>query len=364
MASLPQPQPQSGSQPPADPPQPQQSQRITPMGRWILEAGVFLILIGAAIWIKSWLLNNQSPMATVMTILFGTVGLIIAFVQVHYLFFPNSSGGHPTPAWLTSLYGNSRLVKSIDFGIPTIGIICIVGILLLPLFPPSPPPTVLFTLTPSPTLSPTPTPRTGTPTNPSVPFAVYPNYNPSGYVGDTGDIKVAMLPSLVRFTYTVKGQGPYEWDWTYLDNGSLNPNPSKFAGVLYLNPPDNWGKDPHGGFDLRGRKTLTWKAHSLNGSVNVEFVIGGIVWQWDRQTHTKVAVPYPDSLPRFSLGIKKLTPTWQTFTYDLSALPTEYLRAVVAAFGCVISWDSNAVQGTGSGQPQTFIVEIQDVFYL
>jgi hypothetical protein len=210
---------------------------------------------------------------------------------------------------------------------------------------------------------PTPTPRTGKPTGNGASFAVFPSYDPSGYVGDIGDLSVTEETGLVHFVYTTNGKGPHEWEWKYLDDGTLNPNPCGFAGVLCLNPPNDWGrKDPHGGFDLRGRKTLTWKARSLSGPVSVKFVIGGVVWQWDGQTHMQVAVPYPDSMPWTPLGIQKLTSTWQTFIYNLSAVPQEYLRAVVAGFGWEISWN-NALQGTGSEQPQTFIIEIQDISY-
>jgi hypothetical protein len=369
MASPPGQQPQSGQQPPASPPQPPHQQESTPMMAWILAAGLFLIAlvaIAATIWIKSSLVNSQSPTATVIAILFAAIGVLTSIVGVLFsvllYFFPNGPWFKP-PAWLISIYGNSRLVKFINFGIPIIGIIVIIGILVSPYPAPTPNPG----LTPHPTSTliptPTPTPRTGKSTDPSAPFAVYPNYDPSGYVGDIGDLRVTEETGLVHFVYTTNRKGPHEWEWKYLDDGTLNPNPCKFAGVLYLNPPNDWGrKDPHGGFDLRGRKTLTWKARSLSGPVYVKFVIGGVTWQWDGQTHTKVAVPYPDSMPWTPLGIPKLTSTWQTFTYDLSALPPDDLRAVVAGFGWEISWD-NALQGTGSEQPQTFIIEIQDIFY-
>jgi hypothetical protein len=358
------------SPPEQQPPDENQSREIISMKLWTFLIVLFLICIAAALLIKSSLLNSQSPAATTISIFLVVVGLVIPLIQ---LFYPNGLLGSWTrpPVWLTSTFDNPRRVKLVNIGIPTIGIICIIGILLIPPIPQfSPTLTVLSTPTlspspiptPTPSLTPTPTPCTGQPTNSSVPFAVFPNYDPSGYVGDTGDITVAKDPNLVRFTYITKGRGPYEWDYKYID-GKLNPNPSRIAGVLYLNPPDNWGTDSHCGFDLRGRHTLTWKAHSLSGSVNIEFVVGGVVWQWDTNTHTKVAVPYPDSLPHMGLGIKQLTSTWQTFTYDLSSLPANYLRAVVAGFGWVITWDSNGGQFTGSGQPRTFVFEIQDIFY-
>jgi TIR domain len=195
------------------------------------------------------------------------------------------------------------------------------------------------------------------PANGSGPFAVYPRYNPSGYVGDTGDITVAREPDLVRFTYVTKGRGPHVWGYMYID-GKLNPDPCKFGGVLYLNPSSTWGTDPHPGLDLRGRHMLTWKAHSLSGSIYVQFVIGRVAWNWINGR--MVVAPYRGSMPWTSLGIKKLTSTLQAFTYDLSTLPVEYLRAVTAGFGWVIGWDYNGVQ---AGQPQTFVFEVQDIFY-
>lgn len=383
MASLPLEQPQSGSPSPADPspqaqqseapadstalenqhqlpadsPQAQQSQKNAPMRRWILEAGVFLILIGAVIWIRSSLPNNQNPIATVMGILFVAVGLIAAFVQaLHLLFPPKNDGVSLPPAQPTSPHGKSRLVQfRVDFGISVIGIIVIILVSFFPHFTPAPnPPQALL--------------RTGKSTGSSASFAVYPNYDPSGYVGDTGDIKsVAKEPGgLVRFTYIAKGQRPHEWEYKYID-GVLNLTPCQFAGVLYLDSPNNFGTDPHGGYDLRGRHIIKWQARSLNGPAYVEFVAGGVVWMWDEKTHTRVPVPYPDSMPRTSLGIQELTETWQTFQFDLSALSQDELRDVVAGFGWVITWDSNGVElndaGTEAQQPKTFIIEIQGIAY-
>ena len=340
------------------PSQPQQSKRITPEGGWFLMIGLFLIAIAAIIFAKSTLQSSQSPLTIVLTIAFGAVGVAFTFIQILREFVPIPP--LRLPAWLT---GNSKLVRGINRSIPVIGIIGITVVLIFPFPPPPPPPPPPhLTPTPAPTLTPTPTPRTGKPTDGSAPFAVYPNYDPSGYVGDTGDISVAKEPGLVRFTYTEKGQGPQEWDWKYID-GRLNPAPCKCAGVLYLDPPNNFGTDSLGGFDLRGRHVLTWTARSLSGPVNVEFVIGGITWQWDKKTHVKIGVPYPDSMPRTSFGIQPLTQNWQTFQYDLSKVPKDDLRAVVAGFGWVINWDSNGVQFTGSGQPKTFSIEIKDIAY-
>jgi hypothetical protein len=205
-------------------------------------------------------------------------------------------------------------------------------------------------------------------------FSVYPNYDPSGYMGDIGDlIEVAKEPEMVRFTYEAEGREDHEWDLKYIQNAGesipqLNPNPAQFAGVTYLNPPNNWGTVPDGGFDLRNfSQAITWEARSLTGEVNVEFVIGGVTWIWDEDARAKVEAPYPDSMDRTSLGIYSLTSDWQSFEVDLSNIPKEEFQYVVGGFAWVINWGSNGVklneEGTGSEELKTFIIEIRNIEY-
>ncbi len=198
-------------------------------------------------------------------------------------------------------------------------------------------------------------------------FSVYPSYDPSGYMGDTHDIIVQRASDTVCFVYETKGQSPHEWEYKYI-NGELNSNPCKFAGVMYLNPPNNWGEDPNGGFDLRdARGVIRWEAQSLTGKVNVEFVIGGVTWKWNERTKEKEAVQYSDSMRRESLGIKTLTNYWQPFEVTLSHIPEEEFKRVVGGFGWVINWDSNNVllneAGTGPEEPKTFIIEIRNIHW-
>jgi len=249
----------------------------------------------------------------------------------------------------------------------------------------TPAPTPTNTLTPTPILiltdTPTPTPTltpTGTPTPTSTPrckspgsfgpFSVYPNYDPSGYMGDIGDIIVEKNPEVVRFTYEAMGREPHEWDWKYVEC-TPNPNPSQFAGVMYLDPPNNWGTEA-GGYDLRNvQRVIKWEARSVTGTVNVEFVIGGVRWKWDdeKECPTKITVPYPDSMPRTSLGIRTLTGDWQSFEYDLSDRPEEYFECVLGGFGWIINWGSIDIylnsEGTGAEQPKTLIIEIRNIHY-
>lgn len=216
--------------------------------------------------------------------------------------------------------------------------------------------------------------RIGKPPGNTEPFSIYLHYDPSGYIGDIGDITVTVLveggsgSEVVRFIYVIRGRGPHEWEWKYV-NCEPNPRPCQFAGVMYLDPPSNWGEIPDGGFDLRGFRRVKWEARSVTGTVNVEFVIGGVRRKWDekKECPVRVAVPYPGSMPRVSLGIKTLTEHWQSFEYDLSDKPEDDLKCIVGGFAWVISWGSNQVQlneaGTGPKQPKTFTIEIHNIRY-
>lgn len=209
-----------------------------------------------------------------------------------------------------------------------------------------------------------PEPCTGRSPGISESFSVYPNYDPSGYMGDTGDIRDPARGSEgVCFTYEVGGRGPREWEWKYVDC-ELNPNPARFVGVMYLCC--GWGQQP--GFDLRAfRRAVAWEARSLSDEVNVEFVIGGINWVWDEQEKIKVKPPCPDSLWRKSLGTYTLTEEWQSFQVDLSNMPEEEFVNVIGGFSWIITWGSNEIQpnegGTGPQEPKTFEIEIRNIRY-
>ncbi len=215
--------------------------------------------------------------------------------------------------------------------------------------------------TPTPSLS-TSIKRIGiSPGNSNI-FFLYPNYDPSGYMGDSGDITVEKSPNMVRFIYETIGRGPHEWEWKYASN-----NLAKFAGVMYLNPPNNWGTESNGGFDLRGFHIVKWEARSISGIVNVEFIIGGVVWKWNDEKKERVSVPYPDSMIRTTFGIKTLTEDWQSFEADLSYLPEDNFRCVIGGFAWIISWESNHIQinsiRTSSDQPKKFTIEIRNIQY-
>jgi hypothetical protein len=198
----------------------------------------------------------------------------------------------------------------------------------------------------------------------SSPFYIDGQFEPSGIMGDIGDVQIKKLEKSTQFRYSTNGKGPHEWDYKYV-NGELNPKPAQFGGVMYLSPPNNFG-NVCGGLDLSPvRRVIKWEARSLKGNVIVEFIIGGVRWAW--KDKTTVTPPYPDSMPRTPLVPRKLTPEWQTFEFDLSKLqPSDFTR-VINGFSWVINWGSNDVNpnddGTGPERPKTFEIEIRNIRY-
>jgi len=199
----------------------------------------------------------------------------------------------------------------------------------------------------------------------TIQFPVMMKYNPSGLMGDVNDITVERKGTSDVFRYEPRGIGKHEWEWKYVD-GRLNPAPAKFAGVMYLEPPNNWGRE-YGGWKLSELKgVIRWTARSLKGTIYVEFVIGGVRWVWDDKK-TKMSPQYPDSMPRTSLGVKELAEEWQTFEFSLRGHPSEDFLRVLGGFAWIITWDSNGVKSDksnkASAQWPVFEIELRDVFY-
>ena len=219
---------------------------------------------------------------------------------------------------------------------------------------------------PTATLTPAAPPCVGRSPGTPESFSVYPDYAPEGYMGDTGDIKDPDKdPEGARFTYEVRGRGPHEGELKYKD-GKLNPDPAKFAGVMYLCC--GWGEKP--GRDLRAfRRAIAWEARSLSGEVNVEFVIGGVDWIWDEDQKVRISPPCPDSLRRKHLGVVRLTEEWTEFEIALADIPEEEFVNVIGAFAWVITWGSNGMELDPAAtppapiEPKTFVIEIRNIRY-
>jgi len=122
------------------------------------------------------------------------------------------------------------------------------------------------------------------------------HYIPSGWMGDTGDIKMADQcaenphggATAIKFVYSAKRSQGQGW-----------------VGVFWQNPPNNWG-NKKGGFDLTGMTKLTfWARGAKGGEVIQKFMVGGIKGM------------YPDSA-EIELGPVELTDTWQQYTINLA----------------------------------------------
>ena len=130
------------------------------------------------------------------------------------------------------------------------------------------------------------------------------HYIPSGWMGDTGDIKMndqsAVNPKTgttsIEFIYNAKKAQGQGW-----------------AGVYWQNPANNWGSK-NGGFDLTGMTKLTfWARGAKGGEVIQKVMVGGIKGT------------YPDSAA-VELGPIELTDTWKQYTINLSGKDLTYIN--------------------------------------
>lgn len=86
----------------------------------------------------------------------------------------------------------------------------------------------------------------------------------------------------------------------------------KWAGVYWLNPPNNWGSRK-GGFNLIGAEKLTFWAKGAQGGEQIqEFTIGGILGNFP-DTDTAV------------LGPVILSSEWKQYTIDLRGKDLSYI---------------------------------------
>jgi len=86
----------------------------------------------------------------------------------------------------------------------------------------------------------------------------------------------------------------------------------KWAGIYWLNPPNNWG-NRKGGFNLEGAEKLTfWAKGELGGEQVQEFTIGGITGNY---ADSDIAV----------IGPVILTNEWKQYTIDLRGKDLSYV---------------------------------------
>jgi exo-beta-1,3-glucanase (GH17 family) len=154
------------------------------------------------------------------------------------------------------------------------------------------------------------------------------HFKPTGYMGDTGDIRINEAfdtnphsgKSAIRVIYEAQGKGPSNCDY---------PTPMcKWAGAYWLQPPNNWGKDKTfqgKGYNLSSYNRLKFWARA-DKPATITFQVGGI------------DALYGDSLnfPRSTAA--KLTNEWQEYEIKLNGAN---LNHIIGGFAWVTNWDTN-----------------------
>ncbi|HCE46211.1 MAG TPA: hypothetical protein DET40_21915 [Lentisphaeria bacterium] len=153
------------------------------------------------------------------------------------------------------------------------------------------------------------------------PFFVYNNdgekenthFIPSGYMGDTGDIKmdfnIADAPkegkSCIKVTYSAQKSQGQGW-----------------AGVFWQEPENNWG-EKDGGYNLTGANKFIFWAKGAQGGEEVEFMVGGGPGKDGKKGNTAEA----------KLGKVTLAKDWTKYTIDLSG---KDMSNIIFGFGFVV----------------------------
>ncbi len=110
-----------------------------------------------------------------------------------------------------------------------------------------------------------------------------------------------------------------------------NNSGTRWAGIYWQNPPNNWGTIPGAGFDLRGATKLTFWARGENGGEVInEFKMGGIS-----------SGEYIDS-DSASAGPIQLTKEWRKYEIDLRGKDLSY---IIGGFAWATNIDVNDPEG-------------------
>ncbi|MFH1714711.1 MAG: hypothetical protein ABH857_00730 [Elusimicrobiota bacterium] len=139
------------------------------------------------------------------------------------------------------------------------------------------------------------------------------HFIPSGWMGDTGDIKYSPRCRIKPF----KGQTCVKIDYS-----AEKIQGAGWAGIYWQYPANNWGVEKEG-FDLTGIKKLEFWARGEKGDeIIAEFNVGGITGK------------YPDSTVA-SIGPIMLTKKWKKYTINLK---DKDLSHIIGGF----SWSASA----------------------
>ncbi|MDR0677032.1 MAG: hypothetical protein LBF97_08375 [Elusimicrobiota bacterium] len=135
------------------------------------------------------------------------------------------------------------------------------------------------------------------------------SYYPTGWMGDSNDIKV-------DFNFKLDERECIKIEYIPLGHKG-------WAGITWQYPPNNWGNRNEGGFDLRGYKKLVFYARGEKGNEKVaEFKVGGVQ-----------GGQYGDS-DTIWIGNIKLKDTWTRYEIDLK---TKKLDNIISGFNFILN---------------------------
>lgn len=166
------------------------------------------------------------------------------------------------------------------------------------------------------------------------PFYIYSNkkhvsyFAISGYLGDVPDIVLRK----VKDPYTFKTCIKISYQPTY------GQDHHGWAGIFWQWPPNNWGNNDKGGYNLKGAKFLYFFARGKDGDEIVEFKVGG------------VKGPYGDS-DEASTGVISLTKEWKLYKIDLRE---KDLSNIIGGFAMIIQAHVN---------PDGITFYLNDIYY-
>ena len=163
----------------------------------------------------------------------------------------------------------------------------------------------------------------------NLPFYVYADsgsldnhYIPSGWMPATAARDIKLDTNWQNY--------PFSGD-TCIRVGYENKSGTRWAGIFWQNPANNWGTVPDAGFDLQGAGKLTfWARGDKGGELITEFKMGGLA-----------SGEYFDS-DSASLSQTQLTKEWKKYEIDLRGKDLSY---VIGGFCWSTSIDVNDPKG-------------------
>ncbi|MDD5066526.1 MAG: hypothetical protein PHF84_05715 [bacterium] len=140
-------------------------------------------------------------------------------------------------------------------------------------------------------------------------------YVVSGYMGDVNCVRLLKIQDTYSYKNSLK----------LIYNPRYSQANKGWAGLGWQWPPNNWGENKKGGYDLSEAKYLFFWARGVKGDELVEFKIGG------------AKGPYGDT-DEASTGVISLSRKWELYKIDLRG---KNLKNVITALTIIVTQQLN-----------------------